>query len=185
MTTSPLQPIATHYKGYRFRSRLEARWAVFFDHLGVPWQYEPQGYLINGQPYLPDFLIYPDNNPNWIEIKGRQPEEAEIELIHGLADHTGLDAYLYFQPPGSSEQTQGETAYRSQRDHKNRAMRLLWTDCPVCGQIRLKLNQWAGWCPYEADDTEPKSLRYVSDTPRLLAAFNAARSARFEHGEQP
>jgi hypothetical protein len=23
--------IETHYKGYRFRSRLEARWAVFFD----------------------------------------------------------------------------------------------------------------------------------------------------------
>lgn len=33
MTMSPLKPIDTHYKGCRFRSRLEARWAVFFDHL--------------------------------------------------------------------------------------------------------------------------------------------------------
>lgn len=27
------QVIETEYKGYRFRSRLEARWAVFFDTL--------------------------------------------------------------------------------------------------------------------------------------------------------
>ena len=28
--TIPYQPIETMYRGYRFRSRLEARWAVFF-----------------------------------------------------------------------------------------------------------------------------------------------------------
>ena len=26
-----IKPIETKYNGYRFRSRLEARWAVFFD----------------------------------------------------------------------------------------------------------------------------------------------------------
>lgn len=30
-----IKPIETHYNGYRFRSRLEARWAVFFDALGI------------------------------------------------------------------------------------------------------------------------------------------------------
>ena len=30
-----LKPIDTEYKGYRFRSRLEARWAVFFDAMEV------------------------------------------------------------------------------------------------------------------------------------------------------
>src|SRR5262245_46962536 len=39
-----LEPIETRYKGYRFRSRLEARWAVFFDAQGIKWEYEPQGY---------------------------------------------------------------------------------------------------------------------------------------------
>jgi hypothetical protein len=29
--------IPTRYKGYHFRSRLEARWAVFFDALGIKW----------------------------------------------------------------------------------------------------------------------------------------------------
>ena len=35
-----LKAIETEYKGYRFRSRLEARWAVFFDACGVKWEYE-------------------------------------------------------------------------------------------------------------------------------------------------
>lgn len=39
---SDIKPIETIYNGYRFRSRLEARWAVFFDALGVEYQYEPE-----------------------------------------------------------------------------------------------------------------------------------------------
>lgn len=33
MDLSYVKAIDTVYKGYRFRSRLEARWAVFFDAL--------------------------------------------------------------------------------------------------------------------------------------------------------
>ena len=40
--TDKLKPIPTVYKGYRFRSRLEARWAVFFDACGAKWEYEPE-----------------------------------------------------------------------------------------------------------------------------------------------
>ena len=29
--------IETKYRGYHFRSRLEARWAVFFDEIGLPF----------------------------------------------------------------------------------------------------------------------------------------------------
>jgi hypothetical protein len=39
-----MKPIETRYKGYRFRSRLEARWAVFFDAVGEGWEYEKEGY---------------------------------------------------------------------------------------------------------------------------------------------
>lgn len=39
-----IKAIETSYKGYRFRSRLEARWAVFFDELGIKWEYEKEGY---------------------------------------------------------------------------------------------------------------------------------------------
>jgi hypothetical protein len=55
--THSVRPLETIYKGFRFRSRLEARWAVFFDQCGEQWIYEDQGYLLPSGPYLPDFLI--------------------------------------------------------------------------------------------------------------------------------
>lgn len=52
-----IKAIETRYKGCRFRSRLEARWAVFFDTLGIDWEYEKEGYDLNGEWYLPDFWL--------------------------------------------------------------------------------------------------------------------------------
>jgi hypothetical protein len=50
--------IPTIYQGYAFRSRLEARWAVFFDALAFRWEYEPEGYVLpDGTRYLPDFWL--------------------------------------------------------------------------------------------------------------------------------
>lgn len=61
--------IETAYAGRLFRSRLEARWAVFFDSLGIHWQYEPQGFeAVDGSRYLPDFYL-PDLQ-TWVEVKG-------------------------------------------------------------------------------------------------------------------
>lgn len=66
-----IKPIETQYKGYRFRSRLEARWAVFFETLGCSWEYEPEGFDLNGLYYLPDFKVkYPsDKGYTWFEVK--------------------------------------------------------------------------------------------------------------------
>src|SRR3989337_2306140 len=53
-----VRPIETRYKGYRFRSRLEARWAVFFDELRLQYEYELEGCsLPSGAAYLPDFFL--------------------------------------------------------------------------------------------------------------------------------
>ncbi len=65
---SSIKAIETTYNGHRFRSRLEARWAVFFRTLGVPYEYEPEGFdLGEGIWYLPDFWL-PEQNC-WAEIK--------------------------------------------------------------------------------------------------------------------
>lgn len=66
-----MQAIETAYKGRLFRSRLEARWAVFFDAMKMQWQYEPEGYkLSDGTCYLPDFKITtPQGQTRWFEIK--------------------------------------------------------------------------------------------------------------------
>jgi len=54
-----IKAIQTEFKGYKFRSRLEARWAVFFESIGLEWEYEAQGFILeNGKHYLPDFTVY-------------------------------------------------------------------------------------------------------------------------------
>jgi hypothetical protein len=45
--------IPTPYKGVLFRSRLEARWASFFDAMGWPWIYEHADLFY----YIPDFVL--------------------------------------------------------------------------------------------------------------------------------
>ena len=72
-----IQAIDTIYNGYKFRSRLEARWAVFFDALNIPYQYEVQGYDINGIWYLPDFWM-PEWNC-WLEIKPTIPNLRDLD----------------------------------------------------------------------------------------------------------
>ena len=50
-----IKAIPTTYAGVNFRSRLEARWAAFFDLCGWEWEYEPRFDFITG--WLPDFMI--------------------------------------------------------------------------------------------------------------------------------
>lgn len=53
-----IKAIETEYKGLLFRSRLEARWAMFFDNMGYKWEYEPEGYILeDGSKYIPDFRL--------------------------------------------------------------------------------------------------------------------------------
>ena len=85
--------IPTEYKGYRFRSRLEARWAVFFDLCGMQWEYEPEGFSLgDGRGYLPDFLLHNVETLHaggtkilhdlWVEVKGElTKDDAEKILI--------------------------------------------------------------------------------------------------------
>ena len=76
--------IATKYEGITYRSRLEARWAVFFDLVGWQWEYEP----IDGNGYIPDFVVM-----------GARPVVVEVKPdfdLHSMQDHcfkieAGLD----------------------------------------------------------------------------------------------
>lgn len=62
-----MQAKVTFYKGIRFKSSLEARWAQRFDELNIEWVYEPKKFLNkDGTCYTPDFFI---NNNYYIETK--------------------------------------------------------------------------------------------------------------------
>jgi|SRR5882762_251652 len=82
-----LKSIETIYKGYRMRSRLEGRWAVFLDTLGISWEYEGEGYDLGNVWYLPDFWL--PHLDLWFEAKGDSPTEQELEKAARLAEASG------------------------------------------------------------------------------------------------
>lgn len=93
--------LETAYAGCRFRSRLEARWALFFDAIREPWRYEVAGFqLSDGVWYLPDFWL-PEMNL-WLEVKGQPPTSAEVDKIRRLAQDSGNAAAIFHGIPTSN-----------------------------------------------------------------------------------
>lgn len=72
---APEYGIETTYRGVRFRSRAEARWAAFFDEVGWRWSYEP----IDAGGYIPDFLLHFDR-PMFVEVKGAAVIFGDLEI---------------------------------------------------------------------------------------------------------
>jgi hypothetical protein len=74
--------IETRFNGCLFRSRLEARWSIFFESAGIGWDYEPTFIEVKGpRPplrWLPDFRL--DDN-RWVEVKGTMTDQDAIRYI--------------------------------------------------------------------------------------------------------
>lgn len=106
---SEIKAIETVYNGYKFRSRLEARWAVLFDAGKIKYEYEPEGFeLPDGTRYLPDFYLpeydwYVEVKPNRdgackdIERARRfVGDKIKVLLILGdIPRKTDIDLYHY------------------------------------------------------------------------------------------
>lgn len=183
---STANPIQTYYAGCHFRSRLEARWAVFFDYMGIEWLYEPEGYVLSdGTYYLPDFFL-PECG-TWVEVKGSDATldkklmyRAAIELppYSGERNPEAPSLMILGTPPR-------EVPYG--RD-------LSWTGLADfsngCG---LMEEQWswtfARWDSIKrpwndaAKDFSTEPLESTDRTGAMSDAYAMFRSARFEHGE--
>lgn len=85
-----IRAIDTEYKGYRFRSRLEARWAVFFDAMGIEYVYEPEGYTDGQVKYLPDFLVKRDMGKGFESATG----DTFIEIKPNIEEIVFSNIYL-------------------------------------------------------------------------------------------
>jgi len=83
-----LKPIETQYNGYKFRSRLEARWAVYFDTMDIQYEYEKEGYDLGSVGnYLPDFWL--PQVEMWAEVKPMEFNQDERIKAKTLARATG------------------------------------------------------------------------------------------------
>ncbi len=190
-----LKPIETRYGGCRFRSRLEARWAVFFDDLGWRWDYEPEGYeLPFCGNYLPDFLVTPPESaqwstgPFWAEVKGQRASKSEKDKIRELACLSGKYGTFLHSPYKTFEQSEWIFGMGT---------RMSPGDCFTDWQVphsefhELGKERTEFICIYtspfyrELDSLlERMGMASALTVRKLKKAAKAAQSARFEHGEK-
>jgi hypothetical protein len=169
-----LKPIETRYKDCRFRSRLEARWAVFFESMKIPWSYEYEGFeLPGGARYLPDFLL--PKNDIWVEIKPSNPETGYLIKLTDFAWNLGKRLLLL----------RGDSPHPGEFEAELFEYGTVFTDaefldCRRCDGVWIGGDGWAHSlrCTCSLD-----RWTYPVGNDRVLKSLSAARSARFEFGE--
>lgn len=202
--------IETRYAGHLFRSRLEARWAVFFDRLGIAWEYEPQGYVLgNGESYLPDFWL--PGLHLWVEVKGTVNREV-LATLGNAAAANGLPLFRHDERRPCDWPTVEWPATAS-----GMSRLLLLGDVPrpddsgwihpmllLCRGTTVAIGGVYFWgrsrtfnhgCTFRVFGQDPISVDPDEHLPNgsrhpalkmcdpVAAAYQAARSARFEHGQ--
>lgn len=190
-----MKAIQTKYNGYLFRSRLEARWAVFFDACGVKYEYEPEGYdLGNGLFYLPDFLLHGvdgrDGGNLYIEVKGVMTDEDALKIKTFATD--GAVGMVDKYPHATlvvGKIPDGDGIDDIDSYVKNVGYKADHGICPFNFETIDGDNfiahpgiNWQGRFELFGDDGSYLCARDPVATER---AFRAARQARFEHGETP
>jgi hypothetical protein len=205
-----IKPIETIYKGYRFRSRLEARWAIFFQEIGLKWQYEIEGFEGEGFKYLPDFYLPTINT--WIEIKPFMPDKKEINKLSKFTDALHTDypeawqsVYLIIGNPYIDDYCKEYELYPVTHDGLYK-LDEYFIKCFRCNRIIISKFDDIGWeypygyycnyCDYSDRNTTDiegilkfhkgdwMTTEYLPMEPIFTDAYLKARQARFEHGEQ-
>lgn len=153
-----MRSIPTRYAGCHFRSRLEARWAVFLDTLDVEWQYEPEGFDMGGAGYyLPDFRIdLEGRGPGWLEVKPFGDHHHRLEDAIP-ADQLRKVSTFSIQPG---------------------------VHIAVVGEFGRKDHGYVPAWQWEQGQWAPSLQTLDRGAPDIRAAWRAARSSRFEHGEE-
>ena len=170
-----LKAIETRYAGLRFRSRVEARWAIFFDACALEYEYEKEAYVLHCGLYLPDFWL--STLGCWVEIKGQAPADIEVLRAKALAQASERPVIIFDKLEVG---TKGGFAHPYLDRYYPRTY--AFAECDSCGHIDIidAEAQRTIQCP---DCATRRLYRFTS--PTLRRAYEAARSARFEHGEQP
>lgn len=202
-----IRAIETIYAGCRFRSRLEARWAVFFDALHVRWEYEPQGFETRGGRYLPDFWLH--DTATWIEVKGQITPADLQKLTNAVPDLSErrdgqIDHRLAILGPVPAPGIAWlHTLLSTLQRRRESAPLLLWSssfwspfgdtyglitiDRPLIFDAGANFEDEADsfFCDLMLDPGNPATrLAYrLAVDPAVDDAYRAARSARFEFGE--
>ena len=168
------KPIETRYNGIVYRSRLEARWAIFFNSLSIPYIYEPEGFNLDGLMYLPDFWL-PDQIC-FFEAKGPFTHNKGPEKAAALSIATGYPVFIFGSIPADEDHIAdhpGDAYYPNGIDNG-----YLWCRSRCCGRYEIHYEGRADrikCCKMQIGD---RGHNY--DDQLLQYAYVAARQCRFD-----
>jgi len=98
--------LPTRYSETDFRSRLEARWAIYFDLLDLEWSYEPEGFSLPEGNYCPDFYVKrPHHRARkdygfYVEVKPTEEgKELVIDKLISLSKIINDEVFCVVGPP--------------------------------------------------------------------------------------
>lgn len=177
-----IKPIETRYAGCRFRSRLEARWAVFFDHAQIPWEYEPEGFDLDSGYYLPDFRLnmnHPDG-PLWFEVKSPTVRVDEINLDPrwgDLVEGSGRNLTIMFGMHRNGDACRREFTEIEDGARRSHSLGMHWGMTLYPDGRLITTSPLVTGLDFEGSF-------YMSHQADIKGAWDAASSARFEHGER-
>lgn len=191
---STISSIQTNWHGVSFRSRLEARWAVVFECMGIDWEYEPQGFLLDGSiKYLPDFLLHGVSGENgtftrsqsclgmkdapgdvYVEVKGRMTDK-DLEKCRKFYRHHPL--YVVGEIPRAEHYSHSELLkpYLRYFDHVYYDRHFI---DGTCGGLSLFLHDQR--MPWLVSGPKCEIGNKITDI-----IYNFASSLRFDHGDVP
>lgn len=167
----------TVYNGYRFRSKLEAKWAVFFDKLNVPYQYEPEAFRCSdGSQYTPDFYL-PES---FLRSHTRKGLYLEIKPL-GFSRHFSSENQAYARRISTALQTSNlclftgepyDLAFGPWNDSNEQLcpeydnyMVLMY--CDECGSLKADFNEGQyRYCPNCEADTEFYTMKKAATEAR-------------------
>lgn len=180
-----LKPIPTSYLGYHFRSRLEARWGVFFNSLKVRFLYEFEGYELDGYRYLPDFYL-PELDC-YVEIKGDKPKDIERLLAYLLCKYARKPVHIFSGPvplPSIRDWSKDNFSIftflpNSNNGNTGSYSREIYAinECPVCKKVNFSPNGIIGKLPCKCTSSPSRT-----PSAKIYRGYTNARSAKFEFG---
>jgi len=171
-----IKAIETQYNGYRFRSRLEARWAVFFSAVGLDYQYEVEGFEMGDVRYLPDFYI--PSIDRWFEIKGKTMSIEEIKKCEQFCYRKDNENIKFSILIGAPALAQYEDILGISEFTWEWPSRLYPSDTLILAGGLVKGEYYSRFLPgiWKVPDASDETL---------VKAVKKAREARFEFGESP
>ena len=188
--------IDTPYRNHLFRSRLEARYAVYFDFFGIGWEYETEGYEFgNGEKYLPDFYLPTFNL--YVEIKPIRLNYKEISKCKRLAVNMNKNVISLVGLPSTNtmnvyEPYQHYVCSKCGFIEKYENGKRVYCQCHVKHDVVTNIReQRAVFLPYAPGNKQSYVPLYYTEIkddytedPFILEGIKSATQARFEFNDR-